>query len=320
MYDPGLWTASQEIWASTDSDTGDVNSVSAMGDECRVCPVGVGQESGVGLGLGLAALNPIMHHLVKGIKIPVFDDAAEDWPSFMWDFREFLQKLSPTKEIADAYKLGLLEQAITPTLRGEIKLMRKRNGGTVTYPEVLARFEARYSTGGVAKLRKKWNEVSMNTSGKISSKQLREFQVNFLSCADYVKDTTPQEVRRVLMQKLPPWMKTWVAEAEQKKERNRPIVQIIAVEGMTEESMKRTIKKLIGDPRSKCNAWVEICTVSLSMIMIWPKNCSRSTRVRLRRGVGLCKSASWSKVSMLSKFLRCSTINWPIAKGWIHIM
>ena len=82
----------------------------------------------------------------------------------------------------------------------------------------------------------------MNTNGKISSKQLREFQVNFLSCADYVKDTTPQEVRRVLMQKLPSWMKTWVAEAEQKKERNRPIVQIAAVEGMTKESMKRSIK------------------------------------------------------------------------------
>jgi DNA-binding phage protein len=91
----------------------------------------------------------------------------------------------------------------------------------------------------------------MNTGGKISSKQLREFQVNFLSCADYVKDTTPQEVRRVLMQKLPSWMKTWVAEAEQKKERNRPIVQIAAVEGMTEESMKRSIKKLIGEPPIK---------------------------------------------------------------------
>ena len=155
LYDPAYWAASQEIWASADSDTGDINSVGATGDECRVCPVGVGQEGGAGLGLGLAALNPIMHHLVKGIKIPMFDDAAEDWPSFMWDFREFLQKLSPGKEIADAYKLGLLEQAITPTLRGEIKLLRKRNGGTVTYPEVLARFEARYSSGGVAKLRKK---------------------------------------------------------------------------------------------------------------------------------------------------------------------
>ena len=36
-----------------------------------------------------------------------------------------------------------------------------------------------------------------------------------------------------------------------KKERNRPIMQIIAVEGMTEESMKRSIKKLIGDPPIK---------------------------------------------------------------------
>ena len=158
--------------------------------------------------------------------------------------------MSPAKEIADAYKLGLLEQAITSTLRGEIKLMRKRNGGMVTYPEVLARFEARYSTGGVAKLRKKWNQVTMNTSGKYSSKQLREFQVNFLSCADYVKDTTPGSAPRVDA-KTPSLDENMGGRSRAKKERNRPIVQIFAVEGMTEESMKRSIKKLIGDPPIK---------------------------------------------------------------------
>ena len=75
--------------------------------------------------------------------------------------------------------------------------------------------------------------------------------MNFLNCADDVKDTTPQEVRRVLMQKLTPWMKTWVVEGEQKKERSRPIVQIVALENMSEAGMKKSIQDLIGEPPLK---------------------------------------------------------------------
>jgi hypothetical protein len=179
--------------------------------------IGTGEANASNLGYGLGGINPIMHQLVRNLKAPKFEDSAEDWPSFMWDFKEYLAKLSPTKPIPDAYKLRLFEEALTQTLKGEIKLMRKKNGGNLSYPEVLARFEARYSSGGVAKLRKKWTDVTMPTSGKITSRQLREFQVNFLSCADEVQDTTPQEVRRILLQKLPPFMKTWVVEAEQKK-------------------------------------------------------------------------------------------------------
>ena len=72
--------------------------------------------------------------------------------------------------------------------------------------------------------------------------------MNFLNCADDVKDTTPQEVRRVLMQKLTPWMKTWVVEGEQKKERSRPIVQIVALENMSEAGMKKAYRTSLGNP------------------------------------------------------------------------
>ena len=40
------------------------------------------------------------------------------------------------------------------TLKGELKLMRKAKRGNLTYPEVVAKFEARYGTGGMLKLRK----------------------------------------------------------------------------------------------------------------------------------------------------------------------
>ena len=212
------------MWGADDTGT-DIASTGGYGDECHICPVGVGDSQNA-YNFGFGSVNPIIHQLVRNLKPPKFEDRAEDWPGFKWDFREYLAKLSPTRPIPDAYKLGLLEEALTPTLKGEVKLMRKKNGGKLTYPEVLATFEARYSSGGVAKLRKKWSEVSLHTSGKVTSQQLREFQVNFLNCADDVKDTTPQEVRRVLMQKLTPWMKTWVVEAEQKRNEIGPLCKL----------------------------------------------------------------------------------------------
>ena len=134
------------------NDTG--TEVASVGEhECHICPVGVaGSQNASNFGFG--AVNPIMHQLVRNLKPPKFEDRAEDWPGFKWDFQEYLQKLSPTGPIPDAYKLRLLEEALAPTLKGEVKLMRKKNGSTLTYPEVLATFEARYSSGGFAKLRK----------------------------------------------------------------------------------------------------------------------------------------------------------------------
>ena len=141
----------------------------------------------------------------------------------MWDFEEYLQKLSPTQPVADAYRLRLFEDAMPTTLRNELKLMRKANRGSLTYAQVVAKFEQRYGSGGANKLRKKWLEVLLPTSGKITTRQLREFQVNFLACAEEVKDTNPQEISRVLLTKLPPFMRSWVVEREQKKSGTTPL-------------------------------------------------------------------------------------------------
>lgn len=146
-------------------------------------------------------MNPIVQQLVRNLQQPKFDDSCENWPSFTWDFREYLRKISPVTPIPDAFKLGLFEDAMPATLKGEIKLMRKKNGGTLTYAQVMAKFEERYASGGTGKMRRKWQEITLPTSGKVSAKQFREFQVNFLATAEDIKDITPQEVRRLLMQK-----------------------------------------------------------------------------------------------------------------------
>jgi hypothetical protein len=215
-------------------------------DACHICPVGQGEAPPAPSYMN-ALMTPVLQQMVKNLHAPRFDDTAENWPGFMWDFHEYLQKLSPNRPVDDACKLRLFEDAMPATLKGELKLMRKATRGNLTYPEVIAKFEARYGTGGTLKLRKKWSDVSMATTGKITTRQLREFQVNFLACADEVKDATPQEVRRMAMQKLPPFMKSWVVDAEQKKERENPLVQISLVEGLNEADLSANVFALIGE-------------------------------------------------------------------------
>ena len=242
----GGWGPPPVVWSSFSEDVSNVQDT-RPGD-CHVSVIGEG--AGAPAAYLTALMNPVMHHMTRNLHAPKFDDSAENWPGFMWDFEEYCQKLSPSQPILDAYKLRLFEDALPVTLKNELKLLRKSQGN-LTFPEVVARFEARYGCGGTTKLRKKWLEVSMPTAGKITTRQLREFQVNFLACADEVRDATPQEVRRQLMQKIPPFMKTWVVEMEQKKEREHPIVQLTFVDGLTEANILAMVQGLIGQVPDK---------------------------------------------------------------------
>ena len=59
------------------------------------------------------------------------------------------------------------------------------------------------------------------------------------------------EIRRLALQRLPNFMKTWVVEKEQKKEQQKPLLQLIAREGISEENMKASMRALIGqEPKS----------------------------------------------------------------------
>ena len=128
-----------------------------------MCPVGVGEPDAI-LG-GMIGLNPVVHQMVKGLKVPMFDDLAESWPSFNWDFQDYLRKLSPTQEIPDEYKMRLFELAMPQTLKGEIRLMRMMNKGELNFSDIMARFEARYGNGG---------RQSCGTNGMKFQCQLRE--------------------------------------------------------------------------------------------------------------------------------------------------
>ena len=145
------WDPHGLVWGSVTG--GEPNSATEIqpGD-CVIAPVGVGDVPAPAYINAFMTL--VMQKMVKNLHAPRFDDTAENWPGFMWDFQEYLQKLSRMKPVDDACKLRLFEDAMPATLKGELKLMRKASRGLISYSEVIAKFEARYGSGGTQKLRK----------------------------------------------------------------------------------------------------------------------------------------------------------------------
>ena len=89
--------------------------------------------------------------------------------------------------------------------------------------------------------------MSLSHPGKLTLAQFREFSVNFRLNAMDVKDATPAEMRRVLISKLPEFMVKWIVEHEYKYTRERPVVQIITMAGMTEADFAQIMRRDAGE-------------------------------------------------------------------------
>ena len=216
-----------------------------------VAPVEVGVGTAPMESLGIFNL-PIIQHLSKSQTAPKFSNKKEDWHDFVWKFESWLMVITAGKKLADHETLQLFITCLPENLQREMQLWEKERGKPPTYVEFRARLEARFGKAQVDNLRKKWMDVHISKGfGKIGVQQLDEFRVNFKLAWVDVPDATPEESRRVLLEKLPPFMRKWVVEAEARKMKNRPIIQLVAKENWELESLKQSVGQWVGAPPSK---------------------------------------------------------------------
>ena len=69
--------------------------------------------------------------------------------------------------------------------------------------------------------------------GKIKVQNLKEFEVKFSDAWKDVSDSSPEEGHRVLLTKLPDWIRRWVMEEQDRISNQTPTVEFVAVPGMT---------------------------------------------------------------------------------------
>ena len=202
---------------------------------------------------GLNLLNlPVAAHLSRTQPPPRFSNKKEDWSGFVRKFDSWVRILASGRKLSENEQLQLLNSCLPESLQKEMQLWERERGRLPTYVEFRAYLEAKFGRAQSENMRKKWLQVEMpRNSGKVTAQQFDEFRVNFRLALVDVPDATQEEARRVLGEKLHPFMRKWVIEAEAKKMKSRPIVELLLKDGMSVESVSSTVAQWVGAPPQK---------------------------------------------------------------------
>ena len=76
----------------------------------------------------------------------------------------------------------------------------------------------------------------------------------------------------MLCEKLTPFMRKWVVDAEMKKMKNIPVVELVLREGLTLENVRITVTKWTGSSPKKSKGMGEMCSWCSSRKRVLPKN------------------------------------------------
>jgi hypothetical protein len=125
-------------------------------------------------------------------------------------------------------QLQLFNSCLPENLQKEMQLFEREKSRNLAFVEFYAYLEAKFGRAQSESMRKRWLEVQMpKCLGRYTVQAFDEFRVDFkLAFAD-VPDGNKEEARRVLMEKLLPWMRKWVVEAEGKKMREKPVCDLL---------------------------------------------------------------------------------------------
>ena len=189
---------------------------------------------------------PIAAHLSRTQVAPKFSNKKEDWNNFMRKFDSWVRSISSGRILNDHESLQLLNSCLPENLQKEMQLWERERGRMPTYVEFRACLEAKFGRAQSENMRKRWMDVQMpRNPGKLVLQHFDEFRVNFrLALAD-VPDATPDEARRVLCDKLPSFMRRWVVEAEAKRMKTQPIVELVLWENLNVPSVKASVAKWV---------------------------------------------------------------------------
>jgi len=95
--------------------------------------------------------------------------------------------------------------------------------------------------------RKKLEKVELPGTGKIKTDDLKAFEIQFVDALKNIKDMGLEEARRILLCKLPDWIRIWIVEEENQKTNTSPIVELGCVPGMSDLQVSETIHSFIGE-------------------------------------------------------------------------
>ena len=234
-----------------EDETPPLNHGSSGGGGVPIAQVGVGIGTIPAQAPVVNLNNPIFQQVFKNQVAPKFSGRVQDWSSFVEDWERYLRKLSACAPLTNQIKLELWEGALDETSLKFFRMRQRELGEKISYHEEFAKMNAQFSRDKNIGARKKWEEVFLYNMGKVTSREWRDFEANFISAWHGVEGATGEEARRVLINKLPNFVVKWVTEEEERRNLASPTIKINVPMEMTEEGVSESVRVLIGNRPTK---------------------------------------------------------------------
>ena len=155
-----------------------------------------------------ASENPgpnLLGQLGKEGLVPRFSGEPCEFDNFRWEFNRYITHLEKAHrcKIPEDNKLLLLEKALPDKEKGRIQVLQGQND-PVTCQSFLSQLAARFGTTKDTLLRKRWQDLAIKHSGKITIQDLHGFELDFRQIRQDLPDLTERECREHLLKKIAP--------------------------------------------------------------------------------------------------------------------
>ena len=191
--------------------------------------------------------NPVFQQVVKNAAPPKFTGRGQDWAFFVQDWERYLRKLAVcVPNLTNQMKLELWEGVLDETSLKFFRMRQREMGDRMSYTEEFAKMNVKFSRDQNIGARRRWEEVFIFNAGKVTSREWRDFEANFISAWQEVEGASPDEARRLLLQKIPNFILKWVTEEEERRTFTNPTIRMNVPMEMTEEGVSNSIIVRIG--------------------------------------------------------------------------
>ena len=199
----------------------------------------------VGIDPNLVVQNPILGQILKNVTVPKFNNKPEDYWDWKWNLGRACDRIMQGKPMPESVKEIILESALPENLVLEYQVFQRMEKlGSTAF---LARLDDRFGRGQPMLARLKLERLELKNMGKLKAQDIKHFEVQFYDALKNIGDTTEAEIFRILMCKLPEFLRQWVLEEQEKRGASAPIVEFSAVPGLSETNALNTITALVGE-------------------------------------------------------------------------
>jgi hypothetical protein len=159
----------------------------------------------------LTVASAATQHILRNVAVPKFSGHSSDWLNFKGEWVRFIRKFN---QVSEADKLGLLELCLDDLGKKQLNLHLDEMGEALTFNEVWAKLDAWHSRNEEFGARKSFRDLTLCHQGRVTSRDWENFKVDFKLCRQKIKDASEGEVKRLLIEKMPPFIVHWITDNE----------------------------------------------------------------------------------------------------------